>query len=701
VARLPVSLPPRPALLAGREELLAELDAWLAGGNGPWPRVVALHGLGGAGKTSVAVEYARRHLAEVGLAWQFPAADPAVLLAEFARLAAQLGAREVVDARDPVASVHGVLAAYPVGWLLVFDNAPGQEAVRAFVPPAGTGRVLITSQSAVWPRGQAVQVPVLGTEVAAGFLVNRTGDPDTQAAATLAGELGGLPLALEQAAAYVQATWETLAGYLASFRRRRADLLARGEPTGYPQTVATTWRLAFEDLAQAAPGAAGLLRLLAFCAPEAIPLRLLLQPRPGLAEQLGEQVAPVLTPLLEDELAAGDAIRALRRYSLITPAVSGAVSVHRLVQAVTADQMPAELASQWQQAAAALIEAAIPGDTFLPESWPVCAALLPHVKAALAYDSAGMARIANYLGWSGSYAAARDLQRRAFNEQERILGPEHLRTLMAWHWLAHWTGEAGDRAAAGEMFAAMLPVRERVSGPEHPLTLDTRHELARWTGEAGDPAAARDQYAALLPVRERVSGPDHDRTLTDRHQFARWTGEAGDPAAARDQYAALLPVRERVSGPEHRDTLIVRNELARWTGEAGDPAAARDQYAALLPVRERVIGPEHPATLRTRHDLAHWIGEAGDPAAAREMFATLLPMRERVLGPEHPLTLDTRHDLAHWTGQAGDPAGARDLFAELVPVRERVSGPEHPDTLNARANLAYWTERTDGNPNPA
>ena len=117
--------------------------------------------------------------------------------------------------------------------------------------------------------------------------------------------------------------------------------------------MATTWRLAFEDLAQAAPGAAGLLRLLAFCAPEAIPLRLLLQPRPGLAGQLGEEVAPVLVPLLEDELAAGDAIAALRRYSLISPPADGSVSVHRLVQAVTADQMPAELAGQWRQAAAA------------------------------------------------------------------------------------------------------------------------------------------------------------------------------------------------------------------------------------------------------------------------------------------------------------------------------------------------------------
>ena len=137
---------------------------------------------------------------------------------------------------------------------------------------------------------------------------------------------------------------DNLAGYLASFRQRRAELLARGEPTGYDETVATTWALAFEGLQQAAPGAAGLLRLMACCAPEAVPLRLLLQPRPGLAGKLGPDVAPVLVPLLDDRLAAGDAVAALRRYSLVTPAGDGLVSVHRLVQAVTIDQMPGDLA---------------------------------------------------------------------------------------------------------------------------------------------------------------------------------------------------------------------------------------------------------------------------------------------------------------------------------------------------------------------
>jgi Domain of unknown function (DUF4062)/Tetratricopeptide repeat len=693
-------LAPRPVFLAGREELLTELDARLTGGDGARPRVVALTGLGGAGKTSVALEYAHRQLGQVGVAWQLPAEDPAVLAARFGQLAAQLGAADggAADGGDPVAAVHGVLAASSPRWLLVFDNARNRGSVAPFVPPAGPGRVLITSRNQLWPPGQTLDVPVLDLEVAAEFLVSRTGDPDRRAALDLAGELGGLPLALEQAAARAQASGDSLAGYLASFRQRRAEVLGRGEPTEYPETVVTTWRLAFEDLQHAAPRAAGLLRLLAFCAPEAIPLRLLLQPRQGLAGQLGEEVAPMLVPLLEDDLAVGDAIGALRRYSLVSPPADRSVSVHRLVQAVTADQMPAELARQWRQAAAALIDAAIPEDTRLPETWPTCAALLPHAQAVLDLTSGGMWQIARYLGYSGNYPAARDLFQLIADahRENNAYGPEHRDTLAARARLARWTGEAGDAAAARDLFAALLPVVERVLGPEHPDTLTVRARLARWTGEAGEAgeaAAARDLFAALLPVEERVLGPEHPDTLITRANLAYYTGQAGDAAAARDLFAALLPVRERVSGPEDPYTLAVRARLARWTGEAGDAAAARDQLAALLPVVERVLGPEHPDTLTVRARLARWTGEAGDAAAARDLFAALLPVEERVLGPEHPDTLITRANLAYYTGQAGDAAAARDLFAALLPVRERVSGPEHPHTLTARRNLAYWTER--------
>jgi hypothetical protein len=640
-------LAPRPVFLSGREDLLAGLEARLGGDGGAGPREVALCGLGGAGKTSLALEYAHRHLAEGGVCWQLPAEDPAVLAAGFGELAAQLGAAE---GGDPVAAVHTVLAASSVPWLLVFDDAPDRATVARFLPPAGPGRVLITSRNQIWPPGQVLDVPVLDPQMAGGFLVSRTGDTDQRAALELAGKLGGLPLALEQAAAYIQASGGSLAGYLASFLQRRPDLLGRGEPTGYPETVATTWRLAFEDLQHAAPGAAWLLRLLAFCAPETIPLRLLLQPRPGLAEQFGQEVAPVLVPLLEDELAAGDAIAALRRYSLISPPADGSVSVHRLVQAVTADQMPAELASQWRQAAAALIEAAIPDDTALPGTWPGCAALLPHAQAVLDLISGGMFRIAQYLGYSGNYPAAQDL------------------------------------------FAALLPVRERVLGPEHPGTLTARHELATWTGQAGDAAKARDQFAALVPVDERVLGSERPETLRARADLARWTGEAGDAGGARDQFAALVPVDERVFGPEDPETLGNRGHLAGLTGRAGDPAGARDQYAALVPVDERVLGPDHRVTLGARANLALWTGRAGDPAGARDQYAALLPVDERVLGSEHPHTLTARANLAYYTGDAGDAAGARDQFAALLPVVERVLGHDHADTLTARASLTYWTK---------
>jgi hypothetical protein len=693
-------LAPRPVFLAGRGDLLAQLYDRLASGIGAGPRVAALTGLSGAGKTCMALEYAHLHLGEVGLAWQFPAEDPAVLAAGFGELATQLGGRDLLGSRDPVAWVHGALATYPASWLLMFDNAPDRSSVEPFLPPAGHGRVLITSRDPFWLPGEALEVPVLDPQIAAAFLATRTGDPDRQAALDLAGELGELPLVLEQAAAHIQTSDESLAGYLASSRQQRPEMPARGESAGYSEPMATTWALAFGALEQSAPQAAGLLRLLAHCAPEAIPLPLVLQPRPGLADQLAQEVTPLLVPLLEDERAAADAIAALRQYSLITPAEGGSVSVHRQVQAVTADQMPAELAGAWRQATASVIEAAIPDNPRQPDTWPDFAALLPHAQAALTMDSIGMSRIASYLGYSGSYMAAHELYQRVLEARIAVLGPEHPGTLTTRGNLAWWTGEAGDAVGARDRFAALLPVRERVSGLEHPDTLNARANLAYWTGRAGDMAGARDQFAALLRVRGQVSGLEDPETLADHANLAYCTGYAGDAVGARDQYAELLPVRERVSGPEHPDTLTVRSNLASWTGRAGDAAGARDQLTALLPVRIRVLGAEHPDALLTRNNLAYWAGEVGDAAGARDQFAALLPARVRVLGPEHPDTLKTQANLARWTGEAGDPAGARDQFAALLTIRERVLGPEHSLTRKTREDLIYWTTEADGGCGP-
>jgi hypothetical protein len=217
-----------------------------------------------------------------------------------------------------------------------------------------------------------VEVPVLGQEVAAAFLLARTGSADKTAAEELAAELGGLPLALEQASAYIEATGRSVAGYLAMFRRRRVELLGRGEIAGSDKQVATAWALAFDRLQRTAPEAIGLLRLLSCFAPERIPLDVLLQSRRAMPS--GPDAERLLLSWLEDPLAADSAVAALRRYSLVSLSDGRLLSVHRLVQAVTLAQLPADEVKIWQRAARSLIDVALPADIVLPGAWPICAA---------------------------------------------------------------------------------------------------------------------------------------------------------------------------------------------------------------------------------------------------------------------------------------------------------------------------------------
>jgi hypothetical protein len=240
-----------------------------------------------------------------------------------------------------------------------------------------------------------------------------------------------------------------------------------GEAAGHAGDVAATLGLAVSRLAGKAPAAAALLRLLAFLAPEPVPLPLLTsgptagQPDPAILAEAGL--------LLGDPVAAGVAVAALRRDSLISPAGDGLVLAHRLVQAITRAQLPVQAAAQWEQAAAALVERAVPASAELPASWPAYAVLLPHARAILAPTSSGMWRIANFLGPSGSYPAARDL-----------------------------FGLIADALTEDDAY-----------GPEHPGTQAARHELASWAGEAGDAAGARDQFTALLvPLQNVVTGSD-------------------------------------------------------------------------------------------------------------------------------------------------------------------------------------------------
>jgi DNA-binding SARP family transcriptional activator len=616
-----------------------------------------LTGLGGVGKTSLARAYAQRYQEQYGLVWWVRAEDPEAVAGEFRALLDILAPQYAEHARDPVQAVHALLANRTTPWLLIIDNITEPAALQGLLPAAGLGDVLVTSRAGTWPdRRRVLPVAPLTQPHAVRLITSLSDDADAESAAVLADELGGLPLALAQAGCYVAHSALDLASYLALYRSRRAELHQRGPVPDYPATVATTWRLAFDQLS---PAARALLNLLAWYAPDTIPLDRLLSPLSD-PPPVPEPVATQLGPLLSDALQRHQAITELVSYGLLTRvAASGSVTVHRLVQAVTTDQLTAEgHQCVWIKAAAVLLSAACPHWSATPFTTTSWQGLPTHLRAVIEH-----------------------------------LQPTQPITLDLRHHLAGWTGETGDNERARELTAAVVEDMTRVLGPDHPHTLAARIDLAYWTGQAEDLGRARDLAAAVVEDTTRVLGPDHQHTLYARGGLVRWTALAGDVARARDLSARIAEDTQRILGPDHRTTLIARCHLARWTGEAGDTALARDLATAVVTDDERVLGPEDRDTLAARAYLIRWTGEAGDPTQARDLATTLVEDDERILGSDHRHTLLARSYLIRWTGEAGDPHRARDLATTLVEDTQRIFTPDHKYTVLAHGMLTHWTRQ--------
>jgi len=235
---------------------------------------MAIHGLGGVGKTQLVLEYAHWHAAEYELIWWIPAQRTTTAVAALARLARQLGLQDQADQDEMVAELFDELRRRD-RWLLIYDDADTPEQLEPLLPPGGDGHVLVTSRNPAWGR-VAVPLPldVLRREESVALLGRRTGTRDAAGAATLAEFLGDLPLALEEAAAYIDETKVGLSDYLRLARERTVELFGLERPVADQQRMATAWSMSLDHVRAQAPAVAALLDLCAFLAPDDIPREL-------------------------------------------------------------------------------------------------------------------------------------------------------------------------------------------------------------------------------------------------------------------------------------------------------------------------------------------------------------------------------------------------------------------------------------------
>ncbi len=676
--------------VVGREAEIAELHAALSEAAGPGLIVRALTGLGGVGKSTLANHYADVHRGDHALIHWLSAENPDEIEAGLAGLAARLDARWAETAPPLAAAWATAWLGAHRGWLLILDNVNDRSHITPLLARLPEGRFLITTRLATGWRGiQTLAVGTLAPEAAAEVLRGAGAELDDAAAEELCRALGHLPLALDQAGAYLEETGTEARKYLNLLANDRANTLRdAANGTARDRTVSAVWSVTLDRLAEQEPVAVELLQALAWLAPTGIPRRLL-DPMP-------------------DQAAANRAVGRLNAYSMITlknddgdPA-GARISVHRLVQAVTRTpeagnphRSPEAVREGWTNAVA-LLSAAFPAEDALADTatWRL---LLPHIDALFAESAdedpfpladALFMNTAIYLIQQSQQHRAVPYLVHALQARARDFGPKHPLTLTMRVALASAYEESGDLAHAIPLFETAFADRRDVLGPDHPETHTSRVCLASAYETAGRIDLAIEQLGQALDDSERVFGRNHPCTLLARNNLAHAFDSAGRPDLAIPLYIKVLADHEDVRGRDHPKTLTARNNLAYAHGEAGQPDLAILLYTELIEDMKRVLGPDHPQTLSTGNNLASSYRSLGDLERATELYKKTADDRARVLGPDHPDTLTSRSDLALMYQDAGDGERAIPLAEAVLADRRRVLSTDHPDILTSLNNLA-------------
>jgi tetratricopeptide (TPR) repeat protein len=686
----------------GRDDELRQLARTLKDGQ----TCAVTTGIGGVGKTQLAVEFARRYgrFFAGGVFW-LSFADAANVDSEVAACGRPGALNLFLDAAqlkqdEQVAMVRDAWEE-PLPRLLVFDNCEDPQLLRKWKPERGGCRVLVTSRATNWPGTLGVRrlsLDVLSRPESVRLLRRYRDDlpEDDASLAALCEEVGDLPLALHLVGSFLELYRDDPllgdpAQVLEDLRSgpllEKANELAQDvsdSPTKHDLDVARSFALSYRQLDAANPLDATAISLLfraAHLAPgEPIPRELLLE---TLGLPKGDAAA---------QRQAARALGQLTGLGLLEGLEGGVLRLHRLLGAFVLAQ-PDAAEAQGAVERALISTAYRINEAGYPSAMQPILLHLRHItELALRRTDESTAKLCNNLGYhlkaTGAYVAARPLYERALVISEHLLGLSHSDTARSLNNLAELLRLRGDYATARPLLERALAIREHRLGPSHPDTARSLNSLAELLRAQGDYARARPLYERALAIQEQTLGPNHPDTATSLNNLALLLRAQGDYATARPLLECALAIREHRLGPSHPDTARSLNNLAGLLHDQGDYAAARLLYERALAIREQVLDPSHPDTATSLNNLAFLLCAQGEYEAAYPLYERSLAICQQMLGPNHPNTATSLNNLAGLLHDQGDYVAARRLYERALAIREQVLDPSHPDTAGSLCNLA-------------